>query len=120
MILSIIQIAVMCFLFELCLQLPEISAALGAQINAFHLGLIGFSFIFSPIGLITGIFMNILSRKMNLKLMNMLKKHMMVKVLSLALKKLSVDSLTNLHPHPFYVFIHYSHPPLLERLKALS
>ena len=40
--------------------------------------------------------------------------------LSLALKKLSVDSLTNLHPHPFYVFIHYSHPPLLERLKALS
>ena len=40
--------------------------------------------------------------------------------LKLALKKLSVDSLSNLYPHPFYVFIHYSHPPLLERLKALD
>jgi|TARA_B100000212_G_scaffold168910_1_gene126986 STE24 endopeptidase len=120
MILSIIQIAVMCFLFELCLQLPEISAALGAEINAFHLGLIGFSFIFSPIGLITGIFMNILSRKNEFEADEYAKKTYDGESLSLALKKLSVDSLTNLHPHPFYVFIHYSHPPLLERLKALS
>ena len=120
MILSVIQIAVMCFLFELCLQLPEISAALGAEINAFHLGLIGFSFIFSPIGLITGIFMNILSRKNEFEADEYAKKTYDGESLSLALKKLSVDSLTNLHPHPFYVFIHYSHPPLLERLKALS
>ena len=120
MILSIIQIAVMCFLFELCLQLPEISTALGAEINAFHLGLIGFSFIFSPIGLITGIFMNILSRKNEFEADEYAKKTYDGESLSLALKKLSVDSLTNLHPHPFYVFIHYSHPPLLERLKALS
>ena len=119
MILSIIQIAVMCFLFELCLQLPEISTALGAEINAFHLGLIGFSFIFSPIGLITGIFMNILSRKNEFEADEYAKKTYDGESLSLALKKLSVDSLTNLHPHPFYVFIHYSHPPLLERLKAL-
>ena len=114
MILSIIQIAVMCFLFELCLQLPEISAALGAEINAFHLGLIGFSFLFSPIGLITGIFMNILSRKNEFEADEYAKKTYDGESLSLALKKLSVDSLTNLHPHPFYVFIHYSHPPLLE------
>ena len=40
--------------------------------------------------------------------------------LELALKKLSVDSLSNLYPHPFYTFIHYSHPPLLKRLSALN
>ena len=40
--------------------------------------------------------------------------------LSLALKKLSVDSLSNLYPHPLYVFIHYSHPPLLKRLSRLN
>ena len=118
--LTILQLSLICFLFELCLQLPEISVALGAEINAFHLGLIGFSFIFSPIGLITGIFMNILSRKNEFEADEYAKKTYDGESLSLALKKLSVDSLTNLHPHPFYVFIHYSHPPLLERLKALS
>ena len=37
-----------------------------------------------------------------------------------ALKKLSVDSLSNLYPHPWYVFFHYSHPPLLKRLAAMA
>ena len=40
--------------------------------------------------------------------------------LSLALKKLSVDSLSNIYPHPLYVFFHYSHPPLIQRLRALN
>ncbi|MDH5382488.1 MAG: M48 family peptidase, partial [Cyclobacteriaceae bacterium] len=39
---------------------------------------------------------------------------------STALKKLSVDNLSNLYPHKAYVFVHYSHPPLLERLKELN
>mgnify|MGYP003300255693 FL=1 len=86
----------------------------------FHIGLIAFSFVFSPIGLIIGIFLNILSRKNEFEADEYAKKTYDGESLSLALKKLSVDSLTNLHPHPFYVFIHYSHPPLLERLKALS
>ncbi len=37
-----------------------------------------------------------------------------------ALKKLSVDNLSNLRPHPAYVFFYYSHPTLLQRLKALN
>jgi len=37
-----------------------------------------------------------------------------------ALKKLSVNNLSNLVPHPFYVFLHYSHPPVLERIKAIE
>ena len=37
-----------------------------------------------------------------------------------ALKKLSVDNLSNLTPHPFYVFLNYSHPPVLQRIRALS
>ena len=55
---------------------------------------------------------------MNLKQMPMQKKLQML--LILALKKLSVDSLSNLYPHPVYVFFHYSHPPLLRRLEKLS
>jgi len=120
MFISIIQIGLMCYLFELCTKLPEISSALGAEIGAFHLGLIGFSLLFSPIGLILGIFGNIISRKNEFEADDYAKKTYDGESLKLALKKLSVDSLTNLYPHPLYVFIHYSHPPLLERLKALD
>ena len=120
MLISIIQIGLMCYLFELCTKLPEISTALGAEIDAFHLGLIGFSLLFSPIGLILGIFRNIISRKNEFEADDFAKKTYNGESLKLALKKLSVDSLTNLYPHPLYVFIHYSHPPLLDRLKALD
>ena len=120
MFISIIQIGLMCYLFELCTKLPELSSALGAEINAFHLGLIGFSLLFSPIGLILGVFGNILSRKNEFEADSYAKETYDSESLKLALKKLSVDSLTNLYPHPLYVFIHYSHPPLLERLKALG
>ena len=118
--LSILQIGLMCYLFELCSLQNQISYALGAEIPAFHLGLIGFSLLYSPIGLITGILMNILSRKNEFEADNFAKKTYNGKHLSLALKKLSSDNLSNLYPHPFYVFIHYSHPPLIKRLNALS
>ena len=120
MFLSIFQIGMMCYLFELCTKLPEITSALGAEVGAFHLGLIGFSLLFSPIGLILGVFGNILSRKNEFEADSYAKETYDGESLKLALKKLSVDSLTNLYPHPLYVFIHYSHPPLLERLKALG
>ena len=118
--LSILQVGLMCYLFELCSLQNQISYALGAEIPAFHLGLIGFSLLYSPLGLITGILMNILSRKNEFEADNFAKKTYDGKHLSLALKKLSSDNLSNLYPHPFYVFIHYSHPPLIKRLNALS
>ena len=82
----------------------EISAALGAEINAFHLGLIGFSFIFSPIGLITGIFMNILSRKNEFEADEYAKKTYNGESLSLALKQLTALQ-TYIHIHFMYLFI---------------
>ena len=86
----------------------------------FHLGIIAFSFLYSPVSLITGILMNMLSRKNEFEADQYAKETYDADSLSLALKKLSVDSLSNLYPHPLYVFIHYSHPPLIERLNALN
>jgi STE24 endopeptidase len=36
-----------------------------------------------------------------------------------ALVKLSKDNLSNLHPHPLYALFHYSHPPVLERIRRI-
>ena len=120
LIMSIIQIGVMTFFFELCLRLPEISLALGGSEASFHLGLIGFSVIFSPISMLSGILMNYISRKNEFEADAYAKETFNGQDLSLALKKLSVDSLSNIYPHPLYVFFHYSHPPLIQRLRALN
>ena len=120
LIMSIIQIGIMSFFFELCLKLPEISIALGGIESSFHLGLVGFSIIFSPISILSGIIMNYNSRKNEFEADAYAKETFNGEDLSLALKKLSVDSLSNIYPHPLYVFFHYSHPPLIQRLRALN
>lgn len=120
LLMSVIQIGVMAFFFELCLKLPEISLALGGSGVTFHLGLIGFSIIFSPISMMSGILMNYISRKNEFEADSYAKETYNGDDLSLALKKLSVDSLSNIYPHPLYVFFHYSHPPLIKRLRALN
>ena len=120
LIMSIIQIGIMSFFFELCLKLPDISIALGGLESSFHLGLLGFSIIFSPISILSGIIMNYNSRKNEFEADAYAKETFNGEDLSLALKKLSVDSLSNIYPHPLYVFFHYSHPPLIQRLRALN
>jgi len=120
LVFSIIQIGIMTFFFELCLSLPEISFALGGSDISFHLGLIGFSIVFSPISMLSGILMNYISRKNEFEADAYAKQTFNGEDLALALKKLSVDSLSNIYPHPLYVFFHYSHPPLIKRLRALN
>ena len=120
LVLTIIQIGLMTYLLELCLNSSNLINSLGGEITSFHLGLIVFSMLFSPIGLLIGVFTNILSRKNEYEADKFAKQTYSGKNLELALKKLSVDSLSNIYPHPFYVFVHYSHPPLIKRLEALN
>ena len=118
--LTVSQLGLMCFLLEICLKVGEISQALGGKEMVFHLGLVAFGILYSPIGTILSILMNINSRKNEFEADNYAKTTYSGAALELALKKLSADSLSNLYPHPFYTFIHYSHPPLLRRLSALN
>ena len=118
--LTIFQLGLMCFLLELCLKETNISLALGGVNTSFHLGLLAFSILYSPIGTIISVLMNINSRKNEFEADEYAKSTYNGEALQLALKKLSVDSLSNLYPHPFYTFMHYSHPPLLKRLESLS
>ena len=118
--LTIFQLGLICFLLETCLKVGEISQAFGGKEMVFHLGLVAFGILYSPIGTILSILMNINSRKNEFEADHYAKTTYNGVALELALKKLSADSLSNLYPHPLYAFIHYSHPPLLKRLSALS
>ena len=120
MILTILQLGLMCFLLEICIKNPIVSQAMGGEGVVFHLGILAFSILFSPLGTLIGMVMNVLSRKNEYEADDYAKSTYDGKALQMALKKLSVDSLSNLYPHPWYVFMHYSHPPLLKRLEALN
>ena len=120
LLIGIVQTAVMLFIFSLVIDNPELSAALGVEKASFHIGLITFGILYSPLSSIIGIFMNIFSRKNEYQADAFAAKHHETNALASALKKLSVKNLSNLRPHPAYVFFHYSHPTLLQRLEALK
>lgn len=116
---GIIQTGIMMFILSLFLGNPELSKALGATESSFHLDILVFGLLYSPLSQILGIISNILSRKHEFEADAYAKETYDGNALGAALKKLSSDNLSNLKPHPAYVFVHYSHPPVLERLKHL-
>ena len=118
--ISILQTGVIFYLLSLFISNPLLSNALGVSNPNFHIGLIAFGLLYSPISLIIELFMNIFSRKNEYEADKFAKENYNGEHLISALKKLSINNLSNLSPHKTYVFFHYSHPPLLERIKALS
>lgn len=117
--ISLLQMGLMFFLLGLFVGSPQLSEALGSSIPSFHLGLIAFGLLYSPLSTLMGVGMNVLSRSNEYEADAFAKEHYNGDDLASALKKLSVNSLSNLTPHPAYVYVHYSHPTLLQRLGKL-
>lgn len=120
MIISVLQTGLTLYILSLLISNPELSKALGAEQTGFHLGLIAFGILYSPVSTVLGLGMNMFSRKNEFEADAFAGKHYSEEALMTALKKLSVKNLSNLRPHPAVVFFHYSHPPLLKRLKRLK
>lgn len=119
-LLSCIQIVFTLFVLSRMLYSAEVSIALGGKGLSMPLNLLAFGILFSPISGLTGLLMNIFSRRNEFEADRYARETFDGSTLSTALKRLSVDTLSDLYPHPWYVFFHYSHPPLLQRLKALT
>lgn len=119
-VLSVVQIVFTLFILSLMVFNENLSLALGGTQLAIHLNLLAFGILFSPISGVTGLLMNIYSRNNEFEADAYARETFDADALTNALKKLSVDNLSNLYPHPLYVFFHYSHPPLLKRLEALK
>lgn len=108
------------FILSIFINNPEVSLAIGVSQPSFHAALIGFGILYSPISEITGLVMNAMSRKFEFQADDFAKKTYAPKPLITSLKKLSKNSLSNLTPHPSYVFMHYSHPTLMSRIQNLK
>ncbi len=120
LILSTLLTGFTLWLLSLFIGNPLLSKALHISTPSFHTGLLVFGILYTPISEITGLIMNYLSRKFEYQADAFAKKTFGEKPMISALKKLSKNSLSNLTPHPWYVFVHYSHPTLLQRIKKLK
>ena len=120
LILSIVQTGIMLYILSLMIFNEQLSLALGGSQMRIHLNLIAFGMLYSPISMIIGLFMNVISRKNEYEADRFAVVTANGQSLANGLKKLSSDNLSNLQPHPAYVFFNYSHPPLLKRLAAIS
>ena len=119
-IISLLQTGLTLFILSLFIGNPVLSQALGATAGSFHMGILAFGLLYSPLSLLLSLLMNVISRKNEFAADKYAGENFKPKPLMDALKKLSVNHLSNLRPHPAYVFFHYSHPPLLQRLQALD
>ncbi len=104
------------FLLGVFLDSDALAIALGGTTANFHLNVLAFGILYSPISLVLDLFSNQLSRKFEYQADNFASLHGFGNQLISGLKKLSATSLSNLMPHPLYVFFHYSHPTLFQRI----
>lgn len=119
-VLSLLQMGLILFLLSRMIQFSEISYAMGGNITAIHLNILAFGILISPLSHLLGLLMNYFSRKNEYEADAYAVQNFGAKPLISALKKLSSDHLSNLTPHPAYVFAHYSHPPLVQRVAAME
>lgn len=120
MIFSILNTGFILFILSFFLNNEDIALALGTSIPSFHIGVLAFTFLFTPISSITGIFINMMSRKNEYQADAYATSFGLGNELISGLKKLSVKSLSNLNPDPLNVFVYYSHPTLLQRINKIS
>ncbi len=117
---SILQTGVMFYILSLFLGNEQLFAAFGMEHISIYAGLVFFGFLYAPVSTLLSIFFNLYSRKNEYEADRwaVTSTGMTTDLIS-GLKKLSVHNLANLTPHPFNVFINYSHPPILQRITAI-
>jgi STE24 endopeptidase len=120
LLFSVVQITMTLWVFSLFVGNPGLSLAMGGSAYALELNLIAFGILFGPIAAVSGLAALIFSRRHEYQADAFAARTASAADLASALKRLSADNLSNLYPHPWYVFFNYSHPPLLRRLDSLE
>lgn len=119
-VISILTTGLMFYILSLFINNKELFDAFKMKETSIYASLIFFGFLYSPIEMILSIFSNMLSRKHEYQADAFaVKTYPKPDAFVAALKKLSVENLSNLTPHPLKVLLSYSHPPVLERIRAI-
>ena len=118
---GMLQAGLMFYLLSLMLGYRGLYEAFFVETASIYTGLVFFALLYAPVGFFTGMLTRMISRRHEYQADRFAAEttgdpHSLIN----ALKKLSVQNLSNLLPHPFYVFLNYSHPPVLDRIRALS
>ncbi len=121
MFIGIIHAGFMFYILSWFVSYQGLFEAFFVPTPSVYAGLVFFSILFSPLESLLAMAVQYLSRRNEFAadrfaVTTTKQGH----TLAEALKKLSVDNLSNLQPHPFYVFLHYSHPPVLQRIEAIE
>lgn len=120
LLISILTTGLMFFILSRFLNNPGLFAAFKMEQISIYASLLFFGFLYAPIETVLGIFGNMLSRRHEYAADSYAAAtYGKPEALIVALKKLSVNNLSNLTPHPLKVFLSYSHPPILQRIQAL-
>ncbi|MBS1619813.1 MAG: M48 family metallopeptidase [Bacteroidetes bacterium] len=119
MAISVAQMGIIFFIFGWVAGNPLMAEVLGVKENRFYLSLLTFTMLYSPVSTLIGLGMNVFSRKNEYEADAYAKETYSAAPLISSLKKLYSDQLGNPQPHPAYVFVHYSHPTLLQRIRAM-
>ncbi|MFN1835783.1 M48 family metallopeptidase [Balneola sp. MJW-20] len=120
MVISIIHTGVLFFLLSLFLDFKPLFDAFYMEEISVYAGLIFFGLLYTPVEMILSVVMQIFSRKHEFEADEFAARTTKSKEDMIStLKKLSKDNLSNLTPHPLYVFLNYSHPPVIQRIRAI-
>ncbi len=120
LITGTLQTGLMFYVLSLFISLPGLFDAFYMDHISVYAGLIFFGMLYGPIELILSIGSNIMSRRNEYQADRFACETTgEADSLIVALKKLTVNNLSNLKPHPFYAFLNYSHPPILKRIEAM-
>ncbi|MGD8270441.1 MAG: M48 family metallopeptidase, partial [Desulfobacterales bacterium] len=120
-LLGVAQSGLMFFLLSFFISEPALFEAFYMQQPSVYAGLVFFALLYAPLDFLTGILMQLFSRKNEFEADRFAADTTSEpNAIATALRKLAVHNLTNLTPHPFYVFLNYSHPPVLQRLRAIT